>query len=147
MPLPRISESVSAPPPERINIHYNQLREAGDKILKKEISPEEFLTTLDRIYTVITERLNEIESMEITDDVRPSLEEQLNLGISGIHYFLQGIDEMRLYLEDSNPEHVNVGMESIFQGNENLNNALEMARDNIRKLKDMGVDSQFNTID
>lgn len=143
--LPKISEYVSAPPPERINIHYDQLKEAGEKIQSKEITAEQFLETLNRIYGVISERLAEIENMEISDDVRPSLEEQLNLGVSGIHYFLQGIDEMRLYAEDSNAEHIAVGMESIYQGNENLNNALEMARENIRKLKDMGVDSQINT--
>lgn len=145
--LPRISESVSAPPPERINVHYNQLKEAGEKIQNGSISPEDFIAALNRIYNNISERLQEVESMEIADEIRPSLEEQLQIGVSGIHYFLQGIDEMKLYLEDQNVDHITAGMESVWQGNENLNSALEMARENIRRLKDLGIESEINITD
>ena len=145
--LPRISESVAAPPPERINIHYNQLKEAGEKIQNQTITPEAYVEVLDRIYNIISERLRDLENLEIADDVRPSVDEEIQLGISGIYYFLQGIDEMRLYLEDAKPEHISVGMESSYQGNENLNTALEMARENIRRLKDMGIESEIDTRD
>jgi translation initiation factor 2B subunit (eIF-2B alpha/beta/delta family) len=138
--LPRISSSVASPPPERINIHYNQLKEAGEKVQNGSISFEEFLNILNRIYKVISDRLADIESMEISDEIRPSLEEQLQIGISGIHFFLQGIDEMRLYTTDTNSEHISAGMALVFQGNENLNQALEMARENLRRLKEMGFE-------
>ncbi len=35
-------------------------------------------------------------------------------------------------------------MESAYQGNENLNQALEMAREGLRRLKELGVDSEFD---
>lgn len=145
--LPRISEAVSAPPHERINVHYNQLKEAGEKIQSGDITQEQYLEVLDRISTIIMDRLKDLEGLEISEEVRASVEEELQLGLSGIQYFLQGIDEMRVYLEDPNPEHISVGLESIYQGNENLNVALEMARDNIRRLKDMGIESEIDTRD
>lgn len=145
--LPRISESVAAPPPEKINIHYNQLKEAGEKIQTGEFTPEQYLGVLDRIYNVVTERLNDLENLEISDEIRASVDEELQLGVAGIQYFLQGIDEMRVYLDDSNVEHITVGMESVYQGNEHLNAALDMARDNIRKLRDMGIESEIDTRD
>lgn len=142
--LPRISESISAANPERVNVHYNLLREAGEKVQARQISMEEYLQTLDTIYTKIYERLQEVESMDMEDEVRSALQEQLNVGVSGIHYFLNGINEMRLYADDSDPQHIAIGISSVFQGNENLNQALEMARDNIRRLKDMGIDSEIS---
>jgi len=145
--LPKISESVSAAAPERINVHYNQLKEVGDKILSGAITDEEFAGTIDRIYEVIQARLNDLENLQIAPEVIPKVEEELQLGLAGIQYFLQGIEEMKLFLQDRNQEHITLGMESVFQGNENLNNALEMARDNIRKLKDMGIESEIDTRD
>ncbi len=85
--------------------------------------------------------------MEIPEDIRATFDEQLELGVSGIHHFLQGIDEMRLYVQDSDPEHIKIGMELSYSGNEELNDALDMARENIRKLKDMGIESEFDTRD
>lgn len=145
--LPRISESVSAPTPERINVHYNQLKEAGDKVLNGTITRDEFVDILTKVYNTISDRLAEIETMEISEEIRPSLEEQMMIGITGINFFLRGIEEMRLYVDDGNQGHIAVGMQSVHQGNENLNEALEMARDNIRRLKDMGIESEINITD
>ncbi len=145
--MPKISETISAAPPGRINVHYNQLKEAVEKIQSGESTQEQYLETLNFVYNTIYERLIEVENMEISEEIKPDFEEQYQLGLSGIHFFLQGIEELKLYVEDSNPDHLTSGMESAYQGNENLNQALEMAREGLRRLKEIGVDSEFDIMD
>jgi uncharacterized phage infection (PIP) family protein YhgE len=145
--MPKISETISAAPPGRINVHYNQLKEAVEKIQSGESTQEQYLETLNFVYNTIYERLIEVENMEISEEIKPDFEEQYQLGLSGIHFFLQGIEELKLYVEDSNSDHLTSGMESAYQGNENLNQALEMAREGLRRLKEIGVDSEFDIMD
>lgn len=101
---------------------------------------------LERIYRTISERAKEIEDLEIPEEIRPGLQEQLDIGCSGINLFMQGIDEMRLYAEDDLQDHLEGGLSLVEQGNENLNLALEMARDNIRRLKEMDIDTSSTVV-
>ncbi|MBI2264561.1 MAG: zinc ribbon domain-containing protein [Armatimonadetes bacterium] len=139
--LPKIPENVATPIKPRISGHLNQLKEVGKGILAGEITQEDFQGILERIYNTISERAREIQEMEIPEEIRPGLQDQLEVGFSGINLFMQAIDEMRLYLENQSEEHVNAGLELAEQGNEKLNLALEMNRENIRRLKEMDMDT------
>lgn len=139
--LPKISESVATPLSPRISNHYNQLQDACQQVRAGQWSMDQFQNVLDQIYAIISERAQEIESLEIPEAIRPRLQEQLDMGFSGIYDFLEGIQELRLYLEDSNEEHLDIGLELAERGNESLNSALDMARSNIRRLKESDPDN------
>lgn len=144
-PVPKVSSFVSSPLPPRISNHYDQLLEACQNIKIGQSTHEEFHTILNRIFTTIEERAREIEAMEIPEHLQTKLQEQLNIGFAGINCFLDGIQEMALFLEDGNEGHLNTGLELAEQGNESLNSALDMARTNISRLKETDPDS-FNPL-
>lgn len=140
MALPKISVSVATPLSPQISNHLDQIIEACENVRSGQWPPEQFLESIERIYSTIYERAQEIESLEIPDYLLPKLQEQLEVGFNGITDLLDGIQEIRLYLEDENEEHLDIGIEMAKRGNENLNLALEMARNNIRNLKESDPD-------
>lgn len=144
-PVPKLSSFVAPPLPPRISNHYNQLIEICKNVKAGTISHEEFHATLNKIFTTIEERAREIETMEIPEHLIAKLQEQMDIGFSGINNFLDGIQEMALFLEDGNEEHLNAGLELAEQGNESLNAALDIARTNISRLKETDPDS-FNPL-
>ena len=144
-PVPKVSSFVSSPLPPRISNHYDQLLEACQNIKTGKCTPEEFHAILNRIFTTIEERAREIETIEIPEYLMPKLQEQINIGFAGISNFLDGVQEMALFLEDGNEEHLNTGLELTEQGNDSLNTALDMARTNISRLKETDPDS-FNPL-
>jgi len=48
---------------------------------------------------------------------------------------------MMHYLDDQNPEHIEYGLELVHQGNESINKAMRINRENRRKLEEMYVDT------
>lgn len=145
IPLPKISAWAATPLSPRISKHYNQLQEACQDIKSGKLTPEQFRELMEMLYSAIEQQAHEIESMEIPDYLLLKLQTQIDTGFSGIYDFLDGIQELHLYLEDGNEEHFEIGLQLAQRGNESLNQALDMARTHIQTLKESDPDD-FNPI-
>lgn len=137
--LPNISSSVTQvpKPPDKVYERYEHLREAGEKVLEGEITIEEYADFVEEISHVLAQREEEIRDVEIPDDAYEDFSEELELGFQGISLYNEGIAHMLMYVEDQDPEHIRYGLELVYEGNESINDAMKINRDNRRKLEEM----------
>jgi len=48
---------------------------------------------------------------------------------------------MMLYLENQDPNHIDYGLELVHEGNEKINEAMKINRENRKKLEEMYIDT------
>jgi hypothetical protein len=141
--LPKMPQTSTAPPPQ-VNERYNQLREAGEKAVSGEWTSEEFITFLNGISSILAQKEREIKEIletEIPQEAYSDFEDELNVGFSGIDYYNQGIAEMLCFGQDGDPVHIDAGLNMIKDGNELINEAMRINRENRRKLEEMYIDT------
>jgi len=141
--LPKMPQSHVAPP-QQVNERFNQLRDAGEKVINGEWTTEEFISFLNGISSVLAQKEHEIKEIlesEIPQEAYSDFEDELNVGFSGIDSYNQGIAEMLYYGEDQDPAHIDAGLNMIKDGNELINEAMRINRENRRKLEEMYIDT------
>lgn len=140
--LPQIPAGTQvARPPDKVTDRYNQLKEASDKVLNGEWTIEEYGEFLENIAQVLAQKEVEIREIEIPEESYDDFAEELEVGFNGIALYNEGIAHMMLYLEDQNPENIEYGLELVWQGNEQINEAMRINRENRRKLEEMYIDT------
>src|SRR5205085_10665016 len=131
-PLPKIPDSVASVAPAPIYDNLDRIKEVGEGILDGKVDLDRFHYILNGVYNAIHVELQKIESylknnrwgdIVITEDIHDDLDQPFQIAWTGMTHFLQGIDEMRLYAEDQNSQHIAVGMQQATQGNTELNEA------------------------
>lgn len=141
--LPKLHQ-VSVVPPQKVNERYNQLREAGEKVKGGEWTIEqyaEFLNNVAQILAQKAEEIREISETEIPPEAFADFEEELTIGFDGIAHYELGIVEMMLYCGSHDPTHIDKGLELVAIGNEKINEAMGINRENRRKLEEMYIDT------
>jgi hypothetical protein len=139
--LPKISDSVQESSHQKKNERYLQLKEAGDKVLSGAWTLEEYAAFLDNISRVLSMKEQEIRDMEIPPEAIEDFRQELEVGFSGIQLYNQGIVTMKLYLDDQDSTHLQEGLEMVREGNELINDAMRINRDNRRKLEEVYSDN------
>ncbi len=138
--LPKMAqEEITAPP--KVNERYNQLKNAAEKVKSAEWTVEEYGSFLENISAILSQKEQEIREIEIPEEAIEDFREELEVCFAGIDLYNQGIAEMKLFLEDLNPEHLDYGLELVHQGNEKINEAMRINRENRRKLEEMYIDT------
>jgi len=138
--LPKMTQTETGPPP-KVNERYMQLKEAGEKVKNGEWTIEEYGKFLGEIQQVLALKESEIREIEIPEEAIEEFSEELEVGFNGIELYNQGISNMMLYLEDQNPDHIDYGLELVNDGNEKINEAMRINRENRRKLEEMYIDT------
>jgi hypothetical protein len=139
--LPKVQQSSEFVPPPFVDGRYQKVKIAADKILANESSPEEFAEFIDTTIEFLSEKEANIRQVEIPPEALEDFREELETGLTGIDLFYQGLTEMRTYLEDSDVEHINAGLEIVREANRLLNEALTINRKNRHKLEEMYIDA------
>ncbi|MHB2020777.1 MAG: hypothetical protein ACYCW6_27885 [Candidatus Xenobia bacterium] len=139
--LPKMQQTDSFTPPPRINERYMQIKDAGDKVVSGEISLEEYCTFLDRVISVLEEKERQIREIEIPPEAVEDFREELETGFTGIDLYNQGLQTMRYYAEEPDAVHIETGLQLIREGNEMINDAMRINRENRRKLEEMYIDT------
>ena len=140
--LPAIPASAQVPKvPSFVMERYNQLREAADLVINGEWTIEEYGEYLENLAQVLAQKEQEIRDIEIPEEAYEDFEDELAVGFEGITLYNEGIAHMMLYLDDQDPAHIDHGLELVRQGNENINDAMKINRQNRRKLEEMYVDT------
>lgn len=140
--LPNIPAATQSPkPPDKVMERYNQLKEASDLVLTGEWSVEEYGEFLENIAQVLAQKEQEIRDIEIPQEAYEDFAEELTVGFEGINLYNEGVAHMMMYLDTQNPEDIHYGLELVLQGNENINQAMKINRENRRKLEEMYIDT------
>lgn len=134
-------ETAQAPEPERVNERLMQLEDAARKAAEGEWSQEELGEFLDGIIRILNEREQQIREIEIPPEAVEDFREELEVGFSGIQLYTEGVQRMLLFVEDPNPTHLEEGLDLARQGNDHINEAMRINRDNRRKLEEMYIDA------
>lgn len=132
---------TKADPPPKVNERYNQLKNAGDRVKSGEWTVDEYSDFLVGISNALTQKEMEIREIEIPEESYEDFREELEIGFSGIELYNQGISEMRLYTEDLDPGHIDYGLELIDEGNERINEAMRINRENRQEIEEMNIDT------
>ena len=138
--LPKVSHEESSSIP-KVNERYMQLKNAGEKVKVGEWTVDEYSSFLDNMMNVLMQKEQEIREIEIPDEASEEFREELEAGFSGIDLYNQGIAEMRLFIDDLNSEHIDRGLQLVSDGNERINDAMRINRENRRKLEEMYQDA------
>lgn len=138
--LPKMPDTEFHPPP-KVNQRFSQLKEAGEKAKSGEMSVEDFAAYLENVTAVLAQKAQEIHEIEIPPEALDDFAEELEVGFAGIELYEKGIAEMKQFVEDQNAEHIDQGIELIRQGNDRINEAMRINRENRRKLEEMSIDT------
>lgn len=120
---------------------YYQLKDAAEKVKNGEWTLEEYSSYLEGIAQVLAQKEQEIREIEIPEEAYEDFAEELEVGFNGIALYNEGIAHMMLYLEDQDPDHLDYGLDLVYQGNEQINEAMRINRDNRKKLEEMYIDT------
>lgn len=138
--LPKIGDPEQANH-QKVNERYLQLKEASDKVLAGTWSMDEYGAFLENIARVLAQKEQEIREMEIPPEAIEDFRRELETGFSGIEMYNHGVSIMMQFLSDSDPAHIHAGLELVRDGNDLINEAMRINRENRRKLEEVCVDS------
>ena len=139
-PIPRMSHMVSSSPPAKVNDRYLQIKDASDKVLAGQWTIDEYAKYLHDLREEIKQKEREIKEVEIPEESMEEFAEELTVGYHGIDLYNEGISYLMKYTEDGNPINVTHGMQLIYEGNEKINDAMRINRENRKKIEEYYMD-------
>lgn len=135
--LPKLSAGYKPPPPQKTIGRLKQFKDAVEKVKNKKWSDRDFKKFLDDISQNLTTRAGEIKDVEIPAEIKSEFEEELAIGFDGINLFEEGMKELYLYLGDHSQVSLDKGLKLIEEGNDKINEAMKINRENREKLEEM----------
>ena len=139
-PIPRMSHMVSSSPPAQVHDRSLQIKDASDKVLAGQWTIDEYAKYLHDLREVLSQKEREIREVEIPEESMEEFAEELTVGYHGIDLYNEGISYLMKYTEDGNPINVTHGMQLIYEGNEKINDAMRINRENKKKIEEYYMD-------
>lgn len=91
-----------------------------------QITIAEFSAFLDDFEQKLRQKRDEVGAIDVPDDFRPEIAPEMMAGLQGIALYLEAIADFRRYLEARDLELLHQGLEKAGQGNDYLNQALQL---------------------
>ena len=118
----------------RILGRYNQFKRAVDNVKAGTWTAEEFHEFLFNIYEDLSAKARELHEIIETEKYIEYAEKEVHCGVAGLDLFEAGMHEMSVYLEDGDITHLDGGLARIWEGNEKINEAMRINRENREEL-------------
>lgn len=137
--LPRYEAEIK-PEPEEVPVVNERLQifeDAAAKVTSGEWQMEEFAAFLQETAAVMAEKEDGIRSIDIPEEAADDFKEELEIGFEGIELYNQGLEHMFAYTESAEPELLEAGLDLIRQGNERINEAMRINRENRSRLEEI----------
>jgi hypothetical protein len=134
--LPKFSNEEKTRYPKAYE-RYTAIKNAGDKVKVGDWTVDEFADFLEKISANLAKIEQEIHEIEIPEESMEDFMEELEAGFSGIELYNQGITEMMLFVEDMDAEHLEQGLNKVTEGNEKINEAILINRNNRKQIEDI----------
>lgn len=140
--LPRMVAPVpAAEEAPRIHDRLNQMEVAVGRVVSGEWNPDQFGEFLMEMARVLADKERDIREIPIPEEAADDFREELEVGFAGIDLYNQGVQRMFGFLGDASTAHLDEGLDLVRQGNELINEAMRINRENRRKLEEMYSDS------
>ena len=133
--LPRMDTS-SMVTVDKIAGRFTQFRDAVERVKEGHWSSEEFLEFLQNIYALLSEKRAGTEQLIQETGYEEYADDEVSQGRDGMDQYELGMQELSLFLEDGETDHLDQGLDLIWQGNERLNDAMRINRAERKKLED-----------
>lgn len=132
-----MGQSIDNSEPEVIDQHLSEIEEACQYVADGEWTPEQFGDYIEQLAEKLAERENFIKQIEIPPEAIEEVKEELEVGFSGIAHWNDGVSRMMQYLEDADISHLEDGLDLCRQGNDLLNEAMRINRENFKRVEAM----------
>lgn len=127
--------------PSFVNERYLRIQAASEQVLRGESNVEDYAVFLDEVYEALSVKEQEMRSIEIPPETFEDFREELEVGFAGIEMYFEGVRTLQLYVEQQDSSHIEAGLELIREGNELVNQAMRINRENRRKLEEVYLDT------
>lgn len=134
--IPQMDRSTYFRTHDTITERYDEFRVAAEKARAGEWSPQELKQWLENMETMLAKRRDYLINVIKGADYYEYRSEEVELGVTGVFDYEEGMNMMSSFIEDGNPMHLDVGLEKIWEGNEKINEAMRMNREFRRKLEE-----------
>ncbi|MEW6278959.1 MAG: hypothetical protein AB1758_10075 [Candidatus Eremiobacterota bacterium] len=115
---------------------FEQIREAGMKVKQGTWSSEEFGEYIQNVYQLLKEHAEATIAYIQETGYHEYGGEEVEHGLSGVEKFEEGLERMFCFVEDGDAQHIDAGLEMIWEGNELINEAMKFNRAARRRLEE-----------
>lgn len=122
------------PPP--INERYKTLENATKQVKEREMSSGEFRNLLEEFEAKFRDTLSKTEQMEMTDEIRMEVADEISMGVGGIKLYLEAVAEMHRYLDTRQEIFLDRGLVMAKDANNRLNEAMRMNWERFRNMQE-----------
>lgn len=131
------SEPEDAPVTQRLI----EVEEAAEKAASGEWTPEQFEEFIEEVAQALVKREEDIRQIEIPPEAVEDFREELEVGFTGIQLWHEGVSRMALFSEELDVAHLEEGLDLCRQGNDHINEAMRINRENRKRLEEIYRDS------
>jgi len=134
--LPKVTESYEAPRPV-ITERLQKFIDAVENLKGGVWTRDEFKDFLDTMSKTLAEKSADIRSTEIPAEIAEDFIEEMSIGLEGVSLYEHGMSEMYLLFKDNDINHLDNGLSYIEEGNNKINEAMRINRENRKKLDEL----------
>jgi len=123
--------------PETIGRDLAEIEDACQRVASGEWNGDQFADYIDQLAEKLQERENFIRQIEIPPEAIEDMREELEIGFSGIAHWNDGVARIAQFLDEPEVAHLEEGLEMCRQGNDLLNEAMALNRENYKRVESM----------
>lgn len=132
-----MGQATGSEEPEVINQHLAEVEDACQRVASGEWTPEKFEEYLEQLAEKLQEREDFIRQIEIPPEAIEEMQEELEIGFSGIAHWNDGVSRMMQFVEEFDVTHLEEGLELCREGNDMLNEAMRINRENFKRVEEL----------
>ena len=137
----RMAQQAREPEPDTVDQRLREAEEAAEKAASGEWTTDQFSEFIEGLAQTLAEREEQIRQIEIPPEAVEDFREELEVGFTGIQLWHEGVARMALFADDLDVGHLEEGLDICRQGNDHINEAMRINRDNRKRLEEMYIDS------
>lgn len=132
--LPKI-DFASEVTMQKIFDRVDKIKDACEKVSSGGMSVGDFFQFIQTTFANLTQKAQEISEIVNGDSYASISPEEVELGFAGMELYEQGLLELMAYAEDQDSAHLQNGLEILTQGNDSINEAMRINRENRSQLE------------
>lgn len=132
-----MGQAIGNQEPEKIDRHLQEVEDACQRIASGEWDTDQFADYIDQLAEKLQERENFIRQIEIPPEAIEDMREELEVGFSGISHWNDGVNRLAQFIEETDIAHLEEGLDLCRQGNDLLNEAMRINRENFKRVEAM----------
>ncbi len=121
--------------PQVIDAHLKEFEDACQKAADGAWDIETFAEYINQLAEKLAEREDFIKQIEIPPEAIPEVKEELEIGFNGIALWNDGVAAAAQFIDEQDVSFLEEGLELVRQGNDHLNEAMRINRENFKRVE------------